>query len=161
MPNRDRRQGAPSGGLYCSFMRSRIHSLQASEVHKDATLQVLGCHRHLGGVGGTGSTRWIGTGIFVALSRFTIANDKADEVRSAFLQRPHLVDTAQGFLGMDVMFPIDSAAEIWLVTRWCDEESYQNWHKSHEYHESHKGIPKGLKLVPGTALVRLFRAFAT
>jgi heme-degrading monooxygenase HmoA len=103
----------------------------------------------------------MGTGMFVALSRFTIANDKADEVRSAFLQRPHLVDTAEGFLSMDVMCPIDNSAEIWLVTRWCDEENYQNWHKSHQYHESHKGIPKRLKLVPGTANVRLFRVFAS
>jgi heme-degrading monooxygenase HmoA len=63
--------------------------------------------------------------MFVALSRFTIANDKADEVRPAFLQRPHLVDTAQGFLGMDVMSPIDNSAEIWVVTRWCDGQSYQ------------------------------------
>ena len=99
--------------------------------------------------------------MFVALSRFTIANEKADAVRSAFLQRPHLVDTAQGFLGMDVMSPIDNAAEIWLVTRWCDEQSYHTWHRSHQYHESHRGIPKGLKLVPGTATVRLFEVFAT
>ena len=65
--------------------------------------------------------------MFVALSRFSIANDKADELRSGFIQRPHLVDTAQGFLGMDVMRPMDNSAETWLVTRWCDERSYHGW----------------------------------
>jgi hypothetical protein len=30
------------------------------------------------------------------------------------------------------------------------------WHRSHEYHESHRGIPKGLKLVPHSAAVRYF-----
>ena len=58
------------------------------------------------------------------------------------------------------MYPIDGPKEIWLVTHWRDEQSYRTWHRSHEYHESHKGIPKGLKLVPGSANVRLFEVFA-
>ena len=98
--------------------------------------------------------------MFVALSRFTIRNDMAAEVRKAFSARPHLVDKAQGFLGMQVMSPIENAAEIWLVTRWTDEQSYRTWHQSHSYHESHKNIPKGLKLVPKSAEIRLFNLFA-
>jgi heme-degrading monooxygenase HmoA len=98
--------------------------------------------------------------MFVALSRFTIANGMADDVRSAFRQRPHLVDRAPGFLSMEVMSPVGLPAEIWLMTRWRDEQSYQSWHRGHEYHESHKGIPKGLKLVRGSAEVRLFEVFA-
>jgi heme-degrading monooxygenase HmoA len=98
--------------------------------------------------------------VLVALSRFTIANGMADEVRAAFRQRPHLVDGAQGFLGMEVMSPIGDTAEIWLVTRWCDEESYRSWHRSHDYHKSHKGIPKGLKLVPKSTEIRLFEVFS-
>ena len=86
--------------------------------------------------------------MIVALSRFTIANGMAEEVRAAFRDRPHLVDAASGFLGMEVMSPFDRPAEIWLVTRWADEPSYRNWHRGHTYHEAHKGIPKGLKLVP-------------
>jgi heme-degrading monooxygenase HmoA len=98
--------------------------------------------------------------MFVALSRFAIANDKADEVRAAFRGRPHMVDSAPGFLGMEVMSPVDSPAEVWLLTRWRDEQSYRGWHRSHDYHESHQGIPKGLKLVPGSVNVRLFEVFA-
>ena len=98
--------------------------------------------------------------LFTALSRFTIDNGKSDDVRTAFRQRPHLVDHAPGFISMEVMSPLDNQAEVWLVTRWRDEQSYRTWHRSHEYHESHKGIPKGLKLVPGTANVRLFEVFA-
>ena len=98
--------------------------------------------------------------MFVALSCFTIANGLSDAVRHAFHQRPHLVDAAPGFLGMDVMSPIENSAEIWLVTRWSDEQSYRLWHRGHDYHEAHKGIPKGLKLVPGTAKVLLFDVFA-
>jgi heme-degrading monooxygenase HmoA len=98
--------------------------------------------------------------VLVALSRFTIANGMAEEVRTSFRQRPHLVDRAPGFLGMEVMSPVGDTAEIWLVTRWENEQSYQSWHRGHEYHESHKGIPKGLKLVPKSNEIRLFEVFA-
>ena len=98
--------------------------------------------------------------MIVALSRFTIANDMTDAVRAAFRQRPHLVDDVPGFLGMEVMSPTDKPAEIWLVTRWQDEKSYKSWHGGHQYHASHQGIPKGLKLVPGSTEVRIFEVFA-
>jgi len=41
--------------------------------------------------------------MFVALSRFTIANDTVEDVRDAFRHRPHLADAAPGFISMDVM----------------------------------------------------------
>ena len=93
---------------------------------------------------------------FVALSKFVIANGMMEEVKNAFRHRPHLVDDASGFVRMEVMVPFDNPDELWLVTYWTDEESYRVWHRSHEYHESHKGIPKGLKLVPRSAEIRLF-----
>jgi hypothetical protein len=40
----------------------------------------------------SGSTQQAGTE-FIALSRFTIANGMADQVKDAFINRPHLVDT--------------------------------------------------------------------
>ncbi len=84
----------------------------------------------------------------------------SEDVRLAFRNRPHLVDGADGFLGMEVMSPVDSPAEVWLVTRWRDEQAYRDWHTGHLYHDSHKGIPKGLKLVRGSASVKLFDVFA-
>ncbi len=101
-----------------------------------------------------------GAPMFVALSRFQIANDMSEEVRGAFCRRPHLVDDATGFLGMEVMSPIDNQSEVWLVTRWRDEQSYRGWHRGHEYHAAHKGIPKELKLTPGSAKIQLFNIFA-
>jgi heme oxygenase (mycobilin-producing) len=98
--------------------------------------------------------------MLVTLSRFTIANGMADEVRAAFQQRPHLVDRAPGVLGIEVMSPVGDAAEIWLLTRWCDEHSYRSWHRSHDYRDSHKGIPKGLKLMPKSTEIRLFEVFS-
>jgi heme-degrading monooxygenase HmoA len=93
---------------------------------------------------------------FVALSRFVIANDMREQVKEAFLNRPHLVDDAPGFVSMDVISPLEEPDEIWLITYWTDEQSYRTWHHGHVYHASHKGIPKGLKLVPKSANVRFF-----
>lgn len=98
--------------------------------------------------------------MFIALSRLTIRNGMAAQVRAAFLARPHRVDRAPGFLGMQVMSPVENEAEIWLVTRWTDEASYRSWHRSHAYHDSHSGIPKGLKLVHGSTEIRFFNQFA-
>ena len=98
---------------------------------------------------------------FVAVSRFTVANGMSDAVRVAFAGRPHLVDSAPGFLGMEVLCPVDDGDEFWLVTRWADEQSYRLWHGSHVYRDSHKGIPRGLRLVPGSTSVRLFQQVST
>lgn len=95
--------------------------------------------------------------VFVALSRFTVANGMEEEVKLAFRNRPHLVDGSPGFLRMEVLSPVDVPAEIWLLTWWSDEESFRTWHHSHLYRESHAGIPKGLKLVPGSTEIRSFR----
>ncbi len=97
---------------------------------------------------------------YVALSRFTVA-EMTNEVKQAFQQRPHLVDAATGFIRMDVISPFDAPNEIWLITYWKDETSYRTWHRSHLYQESHKGIPKGLKLVPKSVSIRFFEYVAS
>lgn len=94
--------------------------------------------------------------MFIALSQFTIANNMTEQVKDAFINRPHLVEDAQGFLRLEVMSPSDNKDEIWLLTYWRDEDSFKVWHHSHLYHDSHKGIPKGLKLVPKSARLRFF-----
>lgn len=96
------------------------------------------------------------SGLFVALSKFAVANGMTEEVKEAFVARPHLVDSADGFVRLDVLSPKEEPNEIWLVTYWRDEESYRVWHKSHMYRDSHKGIPKGLKLDPTATEIRFF-----
>jgi heme oxygenase (mycobilin-producing) len=93
---------------------------------------------------------------FVALSRSTVANGMTAEVKRAFAERPRLVDGAPGFVRLDVLTPSDAPDEIWPVTIRRDEESFRVWHHSHLYRESHRGVPKGLKLVPRSARLRYF-----
>jgi heme-degrading monooxygenase HmoA len=62
--------------------------------------------------------------MIVALSRFTIANGMEGQVSEALREGPHRVDEASGFLGMEVMSPTDNSAEVWLFTRWRDEQCF-------------------------------------
>jgi heme oxygenase (mycobilin-producing) len=92
--------------------------------------------------------------MFVASSRFVVQNGMEEEVRLAFRSRPHIVDHVSGFIRMEVLRPLDRPQEFWLMTWWNDEASFSEWHRSHEYHDSHAGIPKGLKLVRSSVEIR-------
>lgn len=86
--------------------------------------------------------------MIVVLSRFRVANGMSDAVRSAFLQRPHLVDAAEGFLGLETFRDARDRSIFYLLTRWSDFDCFQQWHGSDAHRTSHRGIPKGLKLDP-------------
>jgi heme-degrading monooxygenase HmoA len=58
---------------------------------------------------------------------------------------------------MEVLQALDDQREFWLLTYWTDEASFQAWHRGHAYKEAHAGMPKGLKLVPGSAQLRRLR----
>ena len=98
---------------------------------------------------------------FVVISQFTVANGMTSEIKEAFRNREHKVDSTDGFLRMEVISPLDNPSEIWLVTFWRDEASFTAWHHSHSYRESHRGIPKGLKLVPKSASIRRFEGVSS
>ncbi|MEO5337687.1 MAG: antibiotic biosynthesis monooxygenase [Magnetospirillum sp. WYHS-4] len=85
---------------------------------------------------------------FVALTRFSIADGMEDSIKEAFRNRPNLAEMAAGFVRMDVLDPKDRPQELWLVTHWVDQASFEAWHRSHVDHDSHAGIPPGLKLIP-------------
>lgn len=86
--------------------------------------------------------------MIIALSRFRIVNGLEDAVRQAFVDRPHLVEAAAGFLGMETFHDTADPAVFYLITRWTDAESFRTWHRSEAHHLSHLGIPRGIKLDP-------------
>lgn len=100
--------------------------------------------------------------LFVALSKFEVRTEEmAEAVRKAFVERPHLVEQADGFVRLDVIRPEENPREIWLLTYWRDREAYGAWHKSHQYHDSHAGIPSGLKLFASSTQLRFFEHVAS
>ena len=86
--------------------------------------------------------------MILGMSRFKVANGLEAKVKEAFLDRPHLVDHAPGFLGMETFTEEKDGTAFYLLTRWTDATSFRAWHASPAHHESHRGIPKGLKLEP-------------
>ena len=92
----------------------------------------------------------------LVLSKFKVANGMTPEVKQAFLNRPHEVEGVAGFIRLDVVSPCGQPDEIWLLTYWRELSSYEQWHKSPAHHESHQGIPRGLKLDASSTQVRVF-----
>ncbi len=84
--------------------------------------------------------------MILAVSRFRIKNGMEMAVAQAFLDRPHLVDDAPGFLGLEVFTDTADPSVFYLVTRWTDGLSFDAWHRSESHHRSHKWIPRGLRL---------------
>lgn len=94
----------------------------------------------------------------LAISRFRVVNGMEEEVAAAFRNRPHLVERASGFLGLEVFRDRDDGGVFYLVTRWSDERCFREWHGSEAHRLSHEGIPAGLRLDPGfTEVVELER----
>lgn len=86
--------------------------------------------------------------MILAISRFRVANGMEGEVKEAFFNRPHLVDSVPEFLGMETFTDAKDPTIFYLVTRWTDAKSFRSWHGSADHRLSHKFIPKGLKLDP-------------
>jgi heme-degrading monooxygenase HmoA len=93
--------------------------------------------------------------VIVVESRFRVANGMEEEVRTAFLTRPRLVDHVCGFLGMEVFQAATDPAVFHLVTRWTDRETYDTWHRGDDHQASHAFIPRGLKLEAGFTQVTM------
>lgn len=96
--------------------------------------------------------------MFTVISKFTVKGSMAmtASVKEAFVNRPHLVESAEGFLRLDVLSPQDTPHEIWLITYWKDRASFETWYKTHAYQEAHFMIPAGLKLETGQTDIRFF-----
>ncbi len=99
--------------------------------------------------------------MLLAISRFKVANGMEEQVKQAFFHRPHLVDTAAGYLGMETFTLLDEPKVFYLVTRWTNHETFKTWHASPAHHASHKGIPKGLKLDPEFTQITLMERLAS
>jgi len=96
----------------------------------------------------------------VVVSKFVVSNGMEREVAEAFRNRPRQVDSAPGFVRLEVLSPAENEAEFWLVTYWDSEAHYHDWHRRHR-HDSHQFIPKGLKLDPHGTELRVFRHVAS
>jgi diguanylate cyclase (GGDEF)-like protein len=56
------------------------------------------------------------------------------------------VEKTAGFRGFELLADAADPAVFLLVTRWTDEASFRAWHGTDAHYQSHKMIPKSLKL---------------
>jgi heme-degrading monooxygenase HmoA len=66
-----------------------------------------------------------------------------EDVESAFLNRPSLVDSSPGFIGLEVFTDVSDSSVFHLLTRWTDVESFRQWHSGPAHGLSHKADSEG------------------
>jgi heme-degrading monooxygenase HmoA len=83
--------------------------------------------------------------VYVSLSRLRIPEDRAAELVSAFRGRLHGVDSADGFVDLQVWQSDRTPGEILMVSRWDDREAFKAYMKSDEHRASHDRIDPDLQ----------------
>jgi heme-degrading monooxygenase HmoA len=83
--------------------------------------------------------------VYVSLSRLRIAPERSDELVSAFRNRARLVDTADGFIDLQVWRSDRDPGEVIMVSRWRDRASFREYMRSEEHATSHARIPPELE----------------
>jgi heme-degrading monooxygenase HmoA len=78
------------------------------------------------------------------MSHLRVAPDRAAELVSAFRARAGLVDTARGFLGLEVWQSDRDPGELVMVSRWTDRACFRDYMRSEEHRISHARIPADL-----------------
>ncbi|HVM31019.1 MAG TPA: antibiotic biosynthesis monooxygenase [Candidatus Limnocylindrales bacterium] len=83
--------------------------------------------------------------MYVSVSRLRIEPDLAPQLLEAFRSRAHLVDTADGFIDLQVWQAERDLGEIWMVSRWRDRDCFRSYMRSDSHAVSHARIPPLLK----------------
>jgi heme-degrading monooxygenase HmoA len=75
----------------------------------------------------------------VRINAIQVSEGKGEELARRFAARAGAVDQAQGFEGFELLRPTDER-DTWLVlTRWRDQESFENWVSSPAFAHGHRG----------------------
>lgn len=82
----------------------------------------------------------MGVMTILKINAITVPADSGDELARRFAQRAGAVDGQDGFEGFELLKPLDEDRHVWLVlTRWRDEESFQDWFASRDFRSAHGG----------------------
>jgi heme-degrading monooxygenase HmoA len=78
------------------------------------------------------------------MSRLRIPVERADDLVRAFRARARLVDSADGFVDLQVWQSDRDAGELIMVSRWRDRAAFTAYMRSDDHKTSHGRIPKEL-----------------
>jgi heme oxygenase (mycobilin-producing) len=94
------------------------------------------------------------------MSQLRVDPERADELVAAFCDRARLVDSADGYIDLQVWQSDRDRSEIFMVSRWRDREAFKAYMRSADHRASHGRIDPDLKAaIKLTALQHLHATF--
>ena len=82
--------------------------------------------------------------MYVSMSRLRIPEERAPELVAAFRRRARLVDSADGFVDLQVWQSDRDPGELVMVSRWDDRDCFKRYMKSRDHQVSHERIDPDL-----------------
>ena len=82
--------------------------------------------------------------MYVSVSRLRVPAERAPDLVAAFRRRAHLVDTAEGFVDLQVWQSDRDATELMMVSRWRDRACFTAYMRSTAHRASHARIDPDL-----------------
>jgi heme-degrading monooxygenase HmoA len=83
--------------------------------------------------------------MYISMSRLRLPAPQVAELLEAFRDRAGLVDSADGFLDLEVWYSDRDAGEVIMVSRWQTREAFSQYMKSADHKTSHARISPALK----------------
>ena len=77
---------------------------------------------------------------YISVSRLRVPPERADELVAAFRRRAGLVDSWDGFLGLEVWQSDRDPGALMMVSRWLDREAFRAYMRSDDHRVSHARI---------------------
>ncbi len=78
--------------------------------------------------------------MYVSVSRLKVERTKVPELIEAFRDRSGLVESAAGFIDLQVWLSDRDPGEVWMVSRWRDRTNFTAYMKSEAHARSHDRI---------------------
>jgi heme-degrading monooxygenase HmoA len=83
--------------------------------------------------------------MYVSMSHLRVDAGRAGELVEAFRNRIGLVDSADGFVDLEVWQADSDPCELIMVSRWRDREAFKSYMKSQEHQRSHERVDPDLQ----------------
>lgn len=85
--------------------------------------------------------------MYISMSRLRLPEEDVAELLDAFDNRAHLVDSAEGFVGLEVWHSDRDPGEVIMVSRWSTKAAFTMYMKSEDHRASHGRIAPTLNSV--------------
>jgi len=73
----------------------------------------------------------------IRINAITVPPQAGPELEKRFAARSAEVDKMPGFEGFELLRPTDGSSKYFVVTRWADEQSFDNWVSSQAFAHEH------------------------